>query len=54
MPYNAINSIFYGSRSIGTLNMNGNKFEEVPTSFDTGLPLDEEMSAEEFLNHSIR
>ncbi len=43
-----------GSCSIETIDMDGNKLEEVPSSFDARMSLNEEVLAEEFLNHSIR
>ena len=39
---------------ITPVDFDGNKLEEVPSSFKAGMALDEEVSAEEFLNHSIR
>ena len=41
-------------KDITPVDFDGNKLEKVPSSFDAGLPLDEEVSAEEFLDHSIR
>ncbi len=41
-------------KDITPIDFDGNKLEEVPSSFDAGMPLDDEVSAEEFLNHSIR
>ncbi len=41
-------------KDITPVDFDGNKLEKVPSSFDVGLPLDEEVSAEEFLDHSIR
>ena len=39
---------------ITPVDFEGNKLEEVPSSFKAGMSLDEEVSAEEFLDHSIR
>jgi hypothetical protein len=39
---------------ITPVNFEGEKLEKVPSSFTAGMPLDEEISAEEFLDHSIR
>ncbi len=36
------------------VDFDGNKLQKVPSSFDSGLALDEEVTAEEFLDHSIR
>jgi hypothetical protein len=36
------------------IDFDGNKLQKVPSSFDSGLALDEEVTAEEFLDHSIR
>ncbi|MEE9327818.1 MAG: hypothetical protein V3U71_11045, partial [Cocleimonas sp.] len=36
------------------IDFDGNKLEKVPSSFDSDLTLDEEITAEEFLDHSIR
>ena len=41
-------------KDITPVNFKGEKLEKVPSSFDAGMPLDEEVSAEEFLDHSIR
>ena len=41
-------------KDITPIDFDGNKLEEVPSSFDAGMSLDEKVSAEEFLNHSIR
>jgi len=41
-------------KDITPVDFDGNKLEKVPSSFDAGLSLDEEVSAEEFLDHSIR
>ncbi len=39
---------------ITPVDYDGKKLKKVPSSFDAGMPLDEEVSAEEFLDHSIR
>ena len=39
---------------ITPVDFDGKKLKKVPSSFDAGMPLDEEVSAEEFLDHSIR
>ena len=41
-------------KDITPVDFDGKKLEKVPSSFDVGMPLDEEVSAEEFLDHSIR
>jgi len=41
-------------KDITPVDFDGNKLEKVPSSFDAGMALDEEISAEEFLDHSIR
>jgi len=41
-------------KDITPVNFEGKKLEKVPSSFEAGMPLDEEVSAEEFLDHSIR
>lgn len=41
-------------KDITPVDFDGNKLEKVPSSFDVGMPLEEEVSAEEFLDHSIR
>ena len=41
-------------KDITPVDFDGNKLEKVPSSFDAGMPLDEAISAEEFLDHSIR
>ncbi len=39
---------------ITPVDFDGEKLEAVPSSFKAGMPLDEQVSAEEFLDHSIR
>ncbi len=41
-------------KDITPVDFDGNKLKKVPSSFDTGMPLDERVTAEEFLDHSIR
>ena len=41
-------------KDITPVDFDGNKLEKVPSSFDVGMPLDEKITAEEFLDHSIR
>ncbi len=41
-------------KDITPVDFDGKKLEEVPSSFKAGMPLEEEVSAEEFLDHSIR
>jgi hypothetical protein len=41
-------------KDITPVDFDGNKLEKVPSSFDVGLLLEEEVTAEEFLDHSIR
>lgn len=39
---------------ITPVDFEGNKLEKVPSSFEAGMPLEKKVSAEEFLDHSIR
>ena len=41
-------------KDITAVDFDGNTLKTVPSSFDIGLSLDEQVSAEEFLDHSIR
>ena len=41
-------------KDITPVDFDGNKLEKVPSSFDAGIPLNEEVSSEDFLDHSIR
>jgi hypothetical protein len=41
-------------KDITPVDFDGKKLKKVPSSFDSGMPLDEKVSAEEFLDHSIR
>ncbi len=41
-------------KKITAVDFDGNKLAIVPSSFDAGMPLKEKVSAEEFLDHSIR
>lgn len=41
-------------KDIKPVDYNGEPLKKVPSSFDVGMPLDEKVSAEEFLDHSIR
>jgi len=41
-------------KDITPVDYDGKELEKVPSSFDAGMPLEEEISAEEFLDHSIR
>ena len=41
-------------KDITPVDFDGKKLEKVPSSFNSGMPLDEKISAEEFLDHSIR
>ena len=41
-------------KDITPVDFDGNKLKKVPSSFDSGMPLDERVTAEEFLDHSIR
>ncbi len=41
-------------KDITPVDMDGNRLQKVPSSFDAGIALDEEVSTEVFLDHSIR
>lgn len=41
-------------KDITPVDLEGKKLEKVPSSFETGLTLDQKITAEEFLDHSIR
>ncbi len=41
-------------KDITPVDFNGEELKKVPSSFNAGMPLDEQVSAEEFLDHSIR
>jgi len=41
-------------KDITPVDFDGEKLEKVPSSFKAGMPLDEKVSVEEFLDHSIR
>ncbi len=41
-------------KDIKPVDFNGEPLKKVPSSFDSGMPLEEKVSAEEFLDHSIR
>ena len=41
-------------KEITAVDFDGNKLKKVPSSFDVGMPLDEQVTVEEFLDHSIR
>ena len=41
-------------KDITPVDFEGKKLEKVPSSFKSGMPLDKQVSAEEFLDHSIR
>jgi len=41
-------------KDITPVDFDGNTLKKVPSSFDVGIPLDKKISADEFLDHSIR
>lgn len=41
-------------KEITAVDFDGNKLKKVPSSFDAGIPLKQQITAEEFLDHSIR
>ena len=41
-------------KEVTAVDFDGNKLKKVPSSFDVSMPLDEQVTVEEFLDHSIR